>query len=60
MDFVIDNKIVLELKSKRALQRMDVRQVYAYLKRSGLELGLLARFGYNGVEVKRILKGYSK
>ena len=60
IDFVIDNKIALEIKSKRTLYRSDFRQIYAYLKRSGLELGILARFGLNGVETKRVLRGYDK
>lgn len=58
IDFVVDNKIVLELKAKKSLSRSDIRQVFGYLKKSRLELGLLARFGHNGVEVKRILRGF--
>ena len=58
IDFIVENKIALELKSKKSLYRNDIRQVFGYLKRSGLELGLLARFGTNGVEIKRILKGF--
>jgi len=60
IDFVIDKKIALEIKSKRTLYRSDFRQIYAYLKRSGLELGILVRFGLNGVETKRVLRGYDK
>lgn len=56
-DFVIEEKIVLEIKSRKILHYTDFRQVYGYLKKSGLKLGLLAKFGNNGVEVKRILKG---
>jgi len=58
LDFIIDSKIVLEIKSRSHFYRSDIQQVLAYLKKSGLELGLLARFGKDGVKVKRILKGY--
>ncbi|MFH1826510.1 MAG: GxxExxY protein [bacterium] len=56
-DFIIDNKIVLELKARSRFYRNDIHQVLGYLKKSGLKLGLLARFGSDGVKIKRILKG---
>jgi hypothetical protein len=37
---------------------LSYRIVGILLKKSRLELGLLARFGTDGVKVKRILKGY--
>ncbi|MCU0641179.1 MAG: hypothetical protein MUC35_03710 [Candidatus Margulisbacteria bacterium] len=40
--------------------RTDYRQIYGYLRRSKLELGILARFGVNGVETKRVLRGYDQ
>ncbi|MCX5750614.1 MAG: GxxExxY protein [Candidatus Saganbacteria bacterium] len=60
LDFVIDNKIVLEIKSKSFFSTRDVRQVLGYLKRSGIELGILAAFSSEGLKVKRILRGYHK
>jgi len=57
IDFVIDHKIVLEIKSRSQFYRSDIYQVLGYLKKSELKLGLLARFGRDGVKVKRILKG---
>ncbi|MFC1571345.1 GxxExxY protein [Candidatus Margulisiibacteriota bacterium] len=56
-DFIIDNKIVLELKARSYFYRNDTYQILSYLKKSGLKLGLLARFSSDGVKVKRILKG---
>ena len=44
IDFVIDDKVVLELKSKNFFSRKDVKQVLGYLKKSGLEVGLLIAF----------------
>jgi len=57
IDFVIDHKIVVEIKSRSNFYRSDIYQVLGYLKKSGIQLGLLARFGRDGVAVKRILKG---
>ena len=58
IDFVIENKIALEIKAKKSFYRSDIRQLFGYLRKSGLELGILARFGTNGVESKRILRGF--
>lgn len=57
MDFVIDGKIVLEIKSKCIFNQRDIRQVLGYLKRSQLKLGILANFTNEGVKFKRILRG---
>ena len=60
IDFVIDSKIALEIKARKAFYRSDYRQIFAYLRKSGLQLGILARFGVNGVETKRVLRGYDQ
>ena len=57
VDFIIDNKIAVEIKAKNNFNQSDIRQLFGYLRKSGMELGLLTRFGTNGVEVKRILRG---
>jgi len=57
IDFVIDNKIVLEIKIAPIFYQRDIRQVLAYLKESGLKLGVLVSFNRKGVMFKRILKG---
>ena len=58
IDFIIDGKIVLEIKSKSFFSPKDVRQVLAYLKRSRLELGILAGFGGRSLICRRILRGF--
>lgn len=57
IDFIINNKIVLEIKSKNAFSQRDIRQVLGYLKRTGNKLGILASFTNRGLIYKRILKG---
>lgn len=58
VDFVIENKIVLEIKSKSFFSQRDIKQVLGYLKKSGIDLGILAAFTSDGVKIKRILRGW--
>ena len=44
MDFVIDRKIVLELKSVEALLSIHEAQLLTYLRLSGIRVGLLMNF----------------
>ena len=57
MDFIIDHKIALELKTTSSFSVKDVMQVMNYLKQSGLKLGILASLNRNTIIFKRILKG---
>jgi GxxExxY protein len=58
MDFVIDQKVVLEIKSKSFFSHKDIRQVLAYLKASKIEVGILAAFSSEQMKIKRIIRGY--
>ncbi|MBI4276686.1 GxxExxY protein [Candidatus Uhrbacteria bacterium] len=55
LDFVIDGKIVLELKVLEKPSRKDFDQIKQYLSKTKLALGLLAVFGRNGVTIYRVL-----
>ena len=55
LDFVIGNKIILEIKKGDRFSRKDIEQIYAYLKAKNLKLGILANFTNQGVKFKRIL-----
>jgi GxxExxY protein len=57
LDFVIENKIVLEIKVTPRFYSRDIKQILAYLKRTGLMLGILASFSKGELKFKRILKG---
>jgi len=57
LDFVIENKIVLEIKAAPHFHNKDIKQVLSYLKKAGLELGILANFTKEKLEFRRILKG---
>ena len=55
LDFLIDDKIVLELKTVPKLLPIYFRQVRSYLRVKKLELGILANFRGNSLTYKRIL-----
>ena len=59
LDFLIEKRVVLELKTVLALEREDYRQVRAYLKSTGLKLGILANFRGPRLQYKRILNSES-
>ena len=55
LDFLIEDKIILELKATPRFNRDDFRQVMAYLKAKNLKLGILANFRGEKLVFKRVL-----
>ncbi len=55
LDFLVEDKIVLEIKKDEKFSRKHIEQVYAYLKAKNLKLGIIANFTKAGVKYKRIL-----
>lgn len=58
MDFVVERKIVLEIKASPRISRNHVLQLLRYLKETGIELGILVNFSRRDLIYKRILKGF--
>ncbi|MCK4530773.1 MAG: GxxExxY protein [Candidatus Marinimicrobia bacterium] len=58
-DLIINDKVIIELKSKMQLTNTDKKQVLTYLKLSGYKLGLLINFGEALMKdgIKRIING---
>lgn len=54
-DFVIDRKIILEVKAQEGMLEDHYRQVINYLAVSKLKLGLLINFGENSLKFKRVI-----
>jgi GxxExxY protein len=50
IDIIVDNKVLIEVKSIEALAPVHFAQTLTYLKLSGLKLGLLINF--NSMKVK--------
>ncbi|OGM18945.1 hypothetical protein A2686_03035 [Candidatus Woesebacteria bacterium RIFCSPHIGHO2_01_FULL_38_10] len=55
LDFLVENKVVLELKTKPRFTYEDFRQVSSYLRVNKLKLGILVNFRGEKLIYKRIL-----
>ncbi len=55
MDFLIEDKIVLEIKKDKMYSKRNFDQVNAYLKASKYKLAILANFTKDGLKFKRIV-----
>ncbi|EKE18631.1 MAG: hypothetical protein ACD_9C00276G0003 [uncultured bacterium] len=54
-DFLVEDKIIVELKQGDFYSRQNFNQVLQYLKASNLKLAILINFTQNGVKSKRVL-----
>ena len=54
-DFIIENKIIIELKALEQMPQKIIDQLYSYLRNSPYELGFLVNFGASGVDIKRVI-----
>lgn len=57
-DFLVEDKIILEIKKGNEFRKKDIEQVFAYLRKINLKLGIIANFTKNGVLIKRIINLY--
>jgi GxxExxY protein len=49
LDFIVENKVILEIKSVETLLNVHHKQLITYLKLSGLKLGLLINFNTDNI-----------
>jgi len=54
-DFIIDDKIILEIKKGDSYRKTNIDQLHSYLKMTKMELGILANFTSKGLLYKRIV-----
>jgi len=54
-DFLIENKIILEVKAVDKFRISDFKQISAYLKSKDLKLGIIANFRTEKLVYKRVL-----
>lgn len=59
-DLVVDDKIILEIKSSRFTTKTDEKQLYYYLRNSSYELGYLVNFSTPRLYLKRIVYSNSR
>ena len=55
VDFLVENKICVELKAITALDNIHLNQAINYLEAFNLEIGLLINFGSSSLEFKRVI-----
>lgn len=55
LDFLIEDKIVLEIKKDKYFSKQNIDQVLGYLKATKLKLGIIANFTSDGLKFKRIV-----
>lgn len=56
LDFVIENKVVLELKAKRLITKEDYYQVQRYLQETGLKIAIIVNFRDKYIKPRRVVK----
>lgn len=49
IDIIVENKVIIEIKSIEAIAEVHHKQVITYLKLSGLKLGLLVNFNCDNI-----------
>jgi GxxExxY protein len=60
LDFIVEGKIIVEIKSVECLNDIHLAQVLTYLKLTGNQLGLIINFNVLKLTegVKRVVNGY--
>lgn len=54
-DFVVEDKVILELKAVEFMPKTFETQLLHYLKTTGYQLGLLVNFGSSRLVIKRLV-----
>jgi len=54
-DFIVDKKIIVELKTYKFVPKQEIRKIYDYLRNSKYELGYLINFASPKLYIKRII-----
>lgn len=59
LDFIVDNRVIIEVKAKKFITKDDFYQTKRYLISTNKELGLIVNFRDDFVKTKRILNKIS-
>jgi GxxExxY protein len=59
-DFVIEDKIILEVKALPFVRKIEERQLWNYLKGSNYKLALLVNFGNQKLDIRRVIYDQSR
>lgn len=56
-DFIVEGKVILELKSVSALNSAHAAQAHHYLAATNMHLAILLNFGGKSLETRRVARG---
>ena len=57
-DIIVENKVIIEIKSVERIIKIHYKQLLTYLKISELKLGLLVNFNDVPLSIKRIVNNF--
>ena len=60
VDFLVEDKVMVELKAKTMLEDVHLAQAINYLEAYALEIGLLINFGAKNLEYRRVINSKIK
>lgn len=55
VDFFVENKVMVEIKARKALEDAHLVQTLNYMRISNIEIGLLLNFGERSLRKKRLI-----
>jgi GxxExxY protein len=55
LDFLVFDKIIIEIKQKKIVLSRDIDQLYKYLRAMNLKLGIIVTFTKEGAKFKRVV-----
>lgn len=55
VDFIVEDKVIVELKAVEKINEIHIAQMISYLKASGCKIGLILNFANRKLEIKRII-----
>lgn len=60
IDILVENKVIIEIKSVEELSKVHYKQIITYLKLTSIPLGLLVNFNTDSIKenIKRIVNNY--
>jgi GxxExxY protein len=57
-DLLVEESVIVEIKSAKAFDDVHLAQCLNYLKATGLSLCLLVNFGKPRIEIKRVISNF--
>ena len=54
-DILVEEKVILELKTVEKLEKIHEAQLLNYLKATGVQVGILVNFKHTKAEIKRVV-----